>query len=457
MRIFKATLLVIIVMCIPLFGIFAFPTSLSIDMLNDGISFGIGDNPDDFRSYGASVSVEFLSGWDGEVELTGFTIRNNDDPGQGRRFDEILVNGGKDFSFRSNLLPNILSYDVSLQGGVVFAGNLGFSAVQNLWHEINGIEIVDLDYCSGSVLKIYPYFPLSHAISVYAPLPLFSNTNVVFKIENDLIFAPGYRKHITGALTLGHVTTYDKYFTFSFGFSNMEALNSWPLHSKVGENESGLFFKLNGRMGMLSFLYNYHFSSYKGYGGIGINLGFDQKNDHYYRTNDFILSIGPQVFSNMLTLRSRYAITSNLGIYLSNSFKSHLLIYAQNLRQIISKWHLGVDYQLTQYSNDWVLPYVSGGVGLKRVIVTGDSDGPIGERTLFADRLAPLLNVEIGGRFFYDGRFQIGSVAYGVEVGFGFDYSPTGHLQDIIDEYQLIIANDLHPRVKVALFAAGSL
>jgi hypothetical protein len=441
----------------PLTGAISFPTNLSLDMLNDGISFGIGDNPDDLRSYGASISIGFPSKWNGSIELTGFTLRNNEAPEEGRRFDEILVTGGKEFSFRTNLLPNILVYDISLQGGLAFAGNLGFSEVQNAWHEVNGIELVHLAYCSNTGLNIYPYFPLSHSISVYAPSPWFSYTNILFKVENEIVFAPGYRKSISGSLTLGHITTYDKYFTFSFGFTDTDILNSWPLHNKVAESESGLFFKLDGRMGMLNFLYSYYFPSYKGYGGVGINLGFDRVNDHYYSTNDLIFSVGAQVFTNMLTERIRYAVNSEIGIYVSNSFKSRILAYDDNLRQMTSKWHAGIDYQFTQFSNDLLIPFASFGGGLKRIIVHGDRETTLGERVLYADRLTYLFNGEIGARFFHDGRFKIGSVIYGLEVALGMDYSPMANLQAIIDQYHLIVVEDFHPRLRIALFTAGSL
>ncbi|MFW5484988.1 MAG: hypothetical protein ACOCJN_02385 [Spirochaetaceae bacterium JB067] len=447
----------LILLMFSLSSVFSYPVSLALDMLNDGISFGIGDNPDDLRSYGASVSIETPSKWIGNIELTGFTLRNNEDSSLGRRFDEILVSGGKEFSLSTRLLPNILIYTASIQGGVALAGNLGFSTVQNVWHEMNGIETVHLAYCSGGNIIVHPYIPISHSISVLAPLSFYSSTELVFRIDNDIFFSPGYRSGISAALTLGHVTSYDKHFTVSLGIADYDVLNSWPLHSVVTDSESGPFFKIDGRMGMIDVFYQYHFTSYKGYGGIGLNLGFDDQDSHYYSSSDLILSLGFQPVTRMLNIRSRYAIDEGIGIYLSNTFKSRLLVYNENLRQIISKWHMGIDYQVRQLETGYLIPYASLGAGLKRIIVTADIPNTIGRRDVYADRLAFLMYGELGARFFHDGRFRVGSVSYGLEIAVGLGYSSTSHLQPLIDEYDLVLTDDLYPSFRIALFSAGSL
>ncbi|NLA93323.1 MAG: hypothetical protein GX842_07840 [Spirochaetales bacterium] len=92
-RLFKVLLIgILILLALPLFGRHRL-TSFEAMILNDNITFGLGENPDDMRSYGLSLSFFHSSGWFADIEVSGLTLRGKEEA-PSTRYDEIIIQGG---------------------------------------------------------------------------------------------------------------------------------------------------------------------------------------------------------------------------------------------------------------------------------------------------------------------------------------------------------------------------
>jgi hypothetical protein len=198
--------------------------------------------------------------------------------------------------------------------------------------------------------------------------------------------------------------------------------------------------------------------SSRAYGGlvIGIFSNLTQL-DNYYSSNDIIFSVGSELSEkNMYALSIRYAITPTLGVYTSNVFGTKILDYDEHTRQNTSKWHLGIDYELHTLKNNLLLPFVSVGAGFKRILVA--KDGVIDEqRVSVLDNLSLLINGQLGVRLFHDGRLQLGSTIYGIEISGGLSLTMGKNVEEELPEYSLLFVDSFQPFVRVAIYSAGSL
>ena len=60
-------------------------------------------------------------------------------------------------------------------------------------------------------------------------------------------------------------------------------------------------------------------------------------------------------------------------------------------------------------------------------------------------------------RLFHDGRFKIGSIAYGLEVSGGVSITSNEDIKEEIVFYHMVAMDDIQPYVRLAIFSAGSL
>lgn len=450
-----AILLIVLYFSLPLFS---YITQISSSIHNDSFTMGIAENYDDLRSYGFNFSIETSSHLNANIALSGITLRNNQHPTMGSRVDEIYVSVDKRFPFfYSQNYTNILSL-FTLQGGLFLVGNLGFEGIQNRWHDMIGVAEVHLPYCMGGSVSLYPQIGLNYLFSIFEKVPFFSFTQIFAEIEGNLTYAPEYKSSMAVGLNIGQISSLESSLQLGVGFIATESLQSFPLLQKTANSEEGLYIDVIGRMGVLRMKYRTYPHLRRSFGGIGITLYSDEKHkDSYYLGNDLILSFGGQVFKNFkTTMIARYSITPSFGIYLSNSFGSRALEYVEYTRQNSSKWHLGVDYQFTTLANDLLLPFVSIGGGFRRIILSKDT-GIENSRELLLDNSSFLFNTEVGMRLFHDGRFKIGSIAYGLEVSGGVSITSNEDIKEEIVFYHMVAMDDIQPYVRLAIFSAGSL
>ncbi len=437
--------------------IFSHLTSLSLSTYNDAFTMGIGENYDDLRSYGFFFTLETDSLFNINIALAGITSRNNSNPSLGSRIDEIEIVGSKEFVFYVSRTNNqIVSY-LNLQGGFFLVGNLGFESIQNIWHRMTGVNEVYLPYCGDGIKEVYPEFRLYHRLTFYEKIPYFSFTQIAVEVDTELLYSPTYISTYSGGLSIGQLSSHDVYLKAGAGFTQTISLNQFPLLEKTADSESGIYVKLSARLGLLKINYWLYPHSRRTYGGVG--LSFYNKESHennYYRGSDIIFSLGSQLLEkNMISMTARYAATDSLGVYISNAFGSETLENIEYTRQNSAKWNVGLDYQFVKFQNRLMIPFISFGGGIKRILVSKDSS--VNTRLLLLDRVFFLINSEIGLRFFHDGRFKIGSTIYGLEISAGVSLSSIDSIEEEIVEYNLILMDEIQPYVKISLFTAGSL
>lgn len=453
-RIFSVFLIVII----SSFSLFSHISSISVGTLNDAFTFGIAENYDDLRSYGFISTLETSSHWKSTILLSGITFRNNAHPSSGSRVDEIYLNVGKELPLYFVLNRTNFITAVTLSGGLYIVGDLGFSIIQNRWHEMTHIQELYLPYCNENSVSIYPHVGLASRFSLVEKIPYYSFTSLIVEVEGDVKFSPLYKTSYAMGLSISQFTALDSYFKVGAGFTQAFSLHRFPLLETTAASESGIYVDFTGRLGLLQIKYRLYTHTSRAYGGVIIGLyNSVSQRDHYYSTNDLMFSVGSELSERpMFTLAIRYAITPSLGVYLSNVFGTKILEYNQHTRQNTTKLHIGVDYELDAIKNDIMLPFVSAGAGFRRVLVTKDGDEDQQRVSVFQNH-SFLLNTQLGVRFFDDGRFKLGSTIYGLSLSAGVSVAIGKDIEDEISLHHLILMDSFQPFVRISVFSAGSL
>ena len=79
------------------------------------------------------------------------------------------------------------------------------------------------------------------------------------------------------------------------------------------------------------------------------------------------------------------------------------------------------------------------------------------KRVSVLDNLSLLINGQLGVRLFHDGRLQLGSTIYGIEISGGLSLTMGKNVEEELPEYSLLFVDSFQPFVRVAIYSAGSL
>ncbi|MFA7370476.1 MAG: hypothetical protein WCY78_00960 [Sphaerochaetaceae bacterium] len=419
-------------------------TTFEATMYNDNLTFGMGENPDDLRSYGMKFIFFHTNGWGVDLEFSGLTHRQED-----KRFDEIILQGGYLLHFHLQTKAIASAYDILLHGGLTLAGDFGFKAVQNFIHDVFSIEALDGNYEGGGERKILPLMGLNQKFELIKNAPWFENSELFFWAELNTSYTPTYMAQVYPKISVGQHTLSNSMFLVGLGYAFVDILDDWETHHIVGEIESGLILHFKGYIGLLTFGYNWYVDAMEGYGGVGVQLVFDDKTA--WQRSDLLLSVGLAIPNTMTTVILRYHLYKDLGIYFKNAFKMTPLADDGRVRENYSTWHTGIDWEISKWDFGWARPFVMGGIGLNRFLVMGD--GASGRHRLLSEAKFST-EAALGLRFFNKGEFQYRGSSYGLELSGGYLLNANKAVG--LDGYILKFAEIWRPYFKIA-FTVGTL
>ena len=176
-------------------------------------------------------------------------------------------------------------------------------------------------------------------------------------------------------MEMGHKAGIQSHLFLGLGYAHSENLDGRVTHEVVNASESGLFASLTGHFGVVSLSYRWNLSSLHGYGGIGIDIGGATQEN--WISSDVVMTLNSRLpYEGMLT-RLRYYILPSISVFASNSYYVETLSYDSLIRENLSGWLAGLDYEWPASPlSDFMTPFVSLGAGIKRFSVvrhTADS------------------------------------------------------------------------------------
>ncbi len=434
---------VLILISLPLFARHRL-TSFEAMMFNDNLTFGLGENPDDMRSYGLVLTFFHSSGWFAEIETSGLTLRGKEGA-PSTRYDEIIIQGGYLSHFHLPSKSTSAAYDLSLYGGVLLVGNYGFGAIQNFVHDIFSLGRLDAIYEGGGERRIIPFMGLNQKFEVMESVPWFKESELFLWTELDLSFSPTYIGKLYPKISLGQHTLSTSQFLVGGGYAFAHILDEWPTHHAVGESEKGftLFFK--GHIGLITFGYTWYVESMEGYGGVGVQLLFGERLP--WERSDLLISFGLAIPHQITTFVLRYDVYKDLGVFFKNSFKMTPLAQEQNVRENYSTWHAGVDWEISRWDFGWARPFVAGGLGFNRFLVMRDDT--LHTRSRLLSEVTFSAEVMAGLRFFNRGEIQYHGSAYGLELTGGLRFSDNSGVH--LPGYSLELTQVWSPYIRLSL------
>ena len=157
----------------------------------------------------------------------------------GSRYDEMVIAVGTTFHFRFGDAAPRMSLSLRPLAGIVLAGRMGFEGVQNLIHDTFGIERVFLSYERAGI-SIYPKLGFVQSFDYLEQAPWFSSSDLVFRVETDGSFSPGYAHRFHAGFSVGQRTQAISELLVGIGYTWESVEDGWPSHELVGLSESGL-------------------------------------------------------------------------------------------------------------------------------------------------------------------------------------------------------------------------
>ncbi len=439
---------------LPLFGI-TYPLDLSFIGFNDAMTVGIAQNADDLRSYGALFSFRFESGLVGQVDVAALTARNSLIEEGGQRYDEMTLFTGYLHTFHIPRNRFRFEYSVIAGGGGVLAGNLGLQSVQNFWHDMNGIPLVILPYCEEE-LKFYPHLAQSQKLRALLPIPWFSDTEFYLDLIQSASFSPEYSASIALQVNAGQYTDDTRDIAIGIGFNILQSLDEIPLHHLLEQYEGGFFLELAGRMGLAEFFFRTYLQSGTGWGGVGFNLGSSLQDRKVTGSNEFSLAFSLMFPGKLMSLSLSYPLSEHLNIRVMNAFDDYILDITTNARENISRWYLGLEYEMGNPYESFALPFFSLSGGFRRIALFAN-DPVLERRDSYFSALSPLINGEFGLRFFSDGRFTLQGNSYAIELASTVAAAPSSSLSDAIETYGILGVRTIDVTLRLGIVITGSL
>lgn len=434
----------LLLLTIPLFARHRLSTFEAV-MFNDNLSFGLGENPDDMRSYGMFFGYFNTSGWFGNIEISGLTLRGKGgDPG--RRYDELILKGGYVAHFHLPTKDLVSSYEITPYGGLALAGNFGLEAIQNFVHDLFKLGQLHEVYEGDGEQHILPILGLAQKYEVIDTAPWFRSSELLFWAELDITYIPTYMRKIFPKVSVGQHTLSTSQFMVGGGYAFVDILDDWLTHQVVGSAEGGLTFFFKGHIGLITFGYNWYVESMEGYGGVGVQLVFGERLP--WERSDLLVSFGLAIPDQISTFTFRYHLFKDIGIYLKNSFKMIPITEVSRVRENYSTWHAGVDWEISRWDFGWARPYLAAGMGFNRFLVMSDGAPP---QNRIRDLLEVTFSAEImaGLRFFNRGEIQYHGSAYGLELTGGLLLNDNSRVT--LPDYTLELNDVWRPYFKIGL------
>ena len=429
-------------------------SSYSALVYNDSLTLGLAENQDDLRSFGMEFDFVHESGWFGRSSVSGVTWRSRGEDVVGSRYDELVIEGGHRFHFHPGHRLSHLTINISPLFGLVFSGNMGYEAIQNFVHGSLSIEELSLPYETSGVV-LHPRLGIEQSFEYVEPAPWFSVSDLVFRAEVDALFMPGYAGRLYSGIAVGHRTLSSSAFMVGLGYGWKQVFDGWASHEMVGIAETGMTAKVTGHFGMLAFSYRWYLETLQGFGGMGFDIGLGGA--AVWRRNDLLLSLGFTVPWNMLSTSLRYRITKDLGIVVDNTFKMIPLADEGRVRENVSAWHVGVDYEFSRFDLGFMRPFSTISAGIRRFLVMKDappgvvdSNGRIRE----SDAVRFSMDGAVGVRFFPHGQVQYDGVAYGLEISGGIMFADT---RGLVSAYVMELVDMWTPYMKVGITVGSHL
>lgn len=411
----------VLCLCFPLPALHKI-SSISTTIFNDSITFGLGENKDDLRSFGMELVYSHGSGWFVQSLMSGITLRGE----PGSRFDEIIFQGGYSFHFHLRNESPAMSGDITPLAGFVFAGNWGLEFFQNNVHKILQIDQVDEPYEGNGAREISPLMGMKLTFEYSEPTPWFEVSDLVFSAEIEAVYVPTYMGRFFPSISIEQHTLSTSHFLVGLGYAWIQVYDDWPAHVMVGMHESGVVVFFKGSFGLFSFNYHWYLDRMEGYGGIGFQVPFDD--ELTWSRSDVLVSLGILLPERVSSVVLRYAIIDDFGVYITNAFKMISLIEERRVRENYSTWLIGGDYEISQWDFGWARPFVAAGLGMSRFLVMGDaepSSSNINHRERLFSALQFSAEAKVGLRLFDQGEFQYNGSSYGLELSGGMIFSAT--------------------------------
>ena len=430
------------------------PDNLSFIVKNDSTTLGLSENPDDLRSYGTSVSISYYNGWFGSAQITGLTNRSAGPAAEGR-YDELDVFAGHAFRVLERSPTNAFSITIEPSLGLMVSGFLGLESVQNLWHNVITVPTVDLQYDAGGELVFAPRFSLTGSLLYSERAHWFDSTDILFRLKSTATLAPGYERFATGSIEIGQQTTETKYLLVGFGYAYRESLDGRPTHLAVSDSEQGLMASFDARIGLLVMTYQWFLNSSHGFGGLGVDIGGNST--QRWVGSDFVMTLSLRLPYEKLMTNVRYMVDPALSVFASNSYTMKLLSYDRQLRENLSTWFVGFDYEFNNLNSGLLIPFVAIGAGFRRFLLVGPNDDPDAARVVLYDQLRFSSEFSGGVRLLQRGEVQWGGITYGVELAAGVAYLDTRGLVEMMEGVELVRMRSWQPMVRVGVTVGGSL
>ena len=330
---------------------------------NDKFTYDISQNKDDQLT--ATAELHFILPYffidisDNSITNRGYKT-NTADPKtfSNGRYDELLIKAGTHINLYET--PSF-KFTFTPQAGFCLLGNFGMGIAQNMNHQMNCIDEVQLKYEKFA----RPFAPLLNAqVSVsYNPLDFLKLT---LNLDSNNAFFYTTDQSISAGVTLGSKITFNIFTGYTW---NQTHAASTTL--KVYKNATNGFnygFNLDTGLIRLDFI-AYQKSRY-GLGSICMDfLSF--KNHNWEQTDlSFYTGVSYLINTEFLETQVESKIFENLSVYVNNKYVSGFkrnkvnpsaYRYERDYQTITA----GIKYeQPLDFLQNWITPYVEVGTGL---------------------------------------------------------------------------------------------
>ena len=453
-RFFCLSVFFLIVLHGVLLAAFSYPDNLVFAVKNDSATLGLFENPDDLRSYGTEVSFSYREGWFGTARISGLTNRNAQ-PGEGGRYDELEFFTGYSFRLFRSLLPERFSLFLQPAFGGVVSGDMGLDYIQNMWHLFIDVPSLELPYDDGGLFFVYPRFSLTGSLVFTEKASWFDSTDLLMHLRGSMVFSSGYEFSTSTLLEMGQRSNDYNYMLVGFGFAQREAVDGRKTHIGVSRSESGVIASFEARFGLILMNFRWFLNNSRSYGGLGVNVGSSSLTQ--WTGSDIIFYLGPRFPTELYAMGIRYRIFPSLSVFAANAYRTRVLLDSLQIRENLSTWYVGVDYEFEVLSWGVMLPFSSLGFGLKRFLVMGLENVDSGSRSMLYSRVRFSSELLVGLRFFQEGEIQWGGFSYGLELSGGMMYLDTEGLEKSVGGVDMTIVNRWQPIIKIGITAGGGL
>jgi hypothetical protein len=453
-RFFCLFVFFLIVMHGVLLAAFAYPDNLVFAVKNDSATLGLFENPDDLRSFGTEVSFSYLLGWFGTARISGLTNRYAQ-PDEGGRYDELEFFSGYSFRLFRFLLPSRFSLFLEPAFGGVVSGDMGLDFVQNTWHSLIDVPSLELLYDDCGEFFIYPRFSLTGSLVFAEKAPWFDSTDLLMRLRFSSVLSAGYEVSSLALFEMGQRSNDSNYMVVGFGYAQREAVDGRATHVAVSDSESGWIASFEARFGVILLNYRWFPHGSRSYGGLGVDIGTSSFKQ--WDGSDLVLYLGPRFPTEVYATGLRYRIFPSLSLFAANAYRARVLLESRQVRENLSTWYVGLDYEFDQLSWGAMLPFSSLGFGLKRFLVMGLDDDSFSSRSILYSRIRFSSEFLMGVRFFQRGEFQWDGISYGLELATGVMFLDTDGLEQSVGGVAMTVVKRWQPIIKIGITAGGGL